>query len=482
MSGLLTVKNTEIQIHSLRETDVLITPDIGDKISSSDFSKLDEAIPLGYAATEAVQDKLQKYALSEDAYRAWRQQINNCIEGPPQVHFVKLNNQSRFSDEVISELITVQPGQKLDLGQLDYDLRQIYALGFIRQARYNIIERDGLQGIEITVLQDDRGTNFIETGVDLAFSARGTAFNLRGGYLNTALDDRGSEFRAVAQVGESPGLFLEYFRPLDDALRYSFEPSVFWFNRPLYVYDSRGDAVAEIEIDEWGGTLALSREFRRDAQLTAGFVRYAGDMDITVGDPNIEPFSYNGAELFAELKYDRLDDRYLPTRGVYSSLKYTDSVEGLGADSSFDQLEFEIYASHTFGLHNFIWGGRYLTSLDDDVPIYGLYAGGGFFNMSGYEPGSLIGPNFGSLLAGYRYQVAKSGFLPGYVGMTLEYGNAAEERREIFSDGLLNGSVYFGYKTPLGPIYLGIGWSEDRSAIYFLRLGSLLGAGNLARQ
>jgi len=482
MSGLLTVKNTEIQIHSLRETDVLITPDIGDKISSSDFSKLDEAIPLGYAATEAVQDKLQKYALSEDAYRAWRQQINNCIEGPPQVHFVKLNNQSRFSDEVISELITVQPGQKLDLGQLDYDLRQIYALGFIRQARYNIIERDGLQGIEITVLQDDRGTNFIETGVDLAFSARGTAFNLRGGYLNTALDDRGSEFRAVAQVGESPGLFLEYFRPLDDALRYSFEPSVFWFNRPLYVYDSRGDAVAEIEIDEWGGTLALSREFRRDAQLTAGFVRYAGDMDITVGDPNIEPFSYNGAELFAELKYDRLDDRYLPTRGVYSSLKYTDSVEGLGADSSFDQLEFEIYASHTFGLHNFIWGGRYLTSLDDDVPIYGLYAGGGFFNMSGYEPGSLIGPNFGSLLAGYRYQVAKSGFLPGYVGMTLEYGNAAEERSEIFSDGLLNGSVYFGYKTPLGPIYLGIGWSEDRSAIYFLRLGPLLGAGNLARQ
>jgi len=205
-------------------------------------------------------------------------------------------------------------------------------------------------------------------------------------------------------------------------------------------------------------------------------------MDITVGDPDIRPFSYNGAELFAELKYDRLDDRYLPSRGVYSALKYTDSVEGLGADSSFDQLEFEIYGSHTFGLHNFIWGGQYYTSLDDNVPIYGLYAGGGFFNMSGYEPGSLIGPNYGSLLAGYRYQVTKSGFLPGYVGMTLEYGNAAEERSEIFSDGLLNGSVYFGYKTPLGPIYLGVGWSEDRSAIYFLRLGSLLGAGKISRQ
>jgi len=482
MSGLLTVSNTIIQIESLGENDVLIAPDIGDKISSADFDKLDEAIPLGYAATEALQEQLQKYSLSESAYRAWRQQIDNCVDGPPQVHFVDLKNQTRFSDEVVAELITIQPGQTLDLDQLDYDLSQIYALGFIRQARYNIIERDGLQGVEITVLEDERGTNFIETGVDLAFSARGTAFNLRGGYLNTALDDRGSEFRAVAQIGESPGLFLEYFRPLDNSLRYSFEPRVFWFNRPLYVYDDRGDAVAELGINEWGGSLELGREFRRDAKITAGLVRYAGDMDITVGDPDIEPFTYNGAELFAELKYDRLDDRYLPTRGVYSALKYSDSVEGLGADSSFDQLEFEIFGSHTFGLHNFIWGGRYYTSLGDDVPIYALYAGGGFFNMSGYEPGSLIGPNYGALLAGYRYQVAKSGFLPGYVGMTLEYGNAAEERSEIFSDGLLNGSVYFGYKTPLGPIYVGIGWSEDRSAIYFLRLGALLGAGNLAHQ
>lgn len=482
MSGLLTVKNTDIQIENLGDDDVLITPKIGDKITSADFTKLDEAIPLGYAAAEAVQERLQKYSLSESDYRAWRRQLDKCVEGPAQVHFVDLDNQSRFSDDVIAELITIQPGQPLDLEQLDYDLRQIYALGFIRQARYSVVEKDGQQGIVITVLQDERGTQFIETGIDLAFSARGTVFNLRGGYLATGLDERGSEFRAVAQIGESPGIFVDYFRPLDDALKFSFEPSLFWFDRPLYVYDSRGDAVAELEINEWGGTLAFGREFRRDAKLSAGYVRYTGDMDIAVGNPDIRPFSYDGAELFAELKYDRLDDRYLPTRGVYSTLRYMDSVEGLGADSSFDQLEFAIFGSHTFGFHNLIWGAQYNTSLDDDVPIYGLYAGGGFFNMSGYEPGSLIGPNFGSLLAGYRYQVAKSGLLPGYIGMTVEYGNAAEYRDEIFSDGLLNGSVYFGYKTPLGPVYLGIGWSEDRSAIYFLRLGALLGTSSLGRR
>ena len=482
MSGLLTVSNTNAQIESLGENDVLISPDLGDKISSADFGKLDEAIPLGYAATEAVQDQLEKYSLSESEYRAWRQQVADCVDGPPQVHFVSLNNQSRFSDAVISELITIEPGETLDLEELDRDLRQIYALGFIRQARYSVTERDNLQGIEITVLPDERGTNFLETGVDLSFTTRGTAVNLRGGYLNTALDDRGSEFRAILQIGESPGIFVDYFRPLDDGLKYSFEPGAYWFDRPLYLYDSNGDARAELELNEWGGGLALGREFERHAKFTMGYTRYGGKLKVTVGDPDIERFSFDGAELFALLQFDRLDDRFLPTDGLYSNLKYTNSVESLGADDSYEQIDFAIFSAHTFGLHNFMWGAQYNTSLDDDIPIYGLYTGGGFFNMSGYEPNSLIGPHYGSALLGYRYQVAKSGLLPGYVGTTLEYGNATDKRSDIFSDGLINGSVYFAYSTPLGPLYLGVGWSEDRSALYFLRFGTLMGSRSLGRR
>jgi len=482
MSGLLTVQNTEVQIKSLGVDDVLISPDIGDKISSADFKKLDEAIPLGYAATEAVQDQLQKYSLSESEYRAWRQQINNCVDGPPQVHFVQLDNQSRFSDEVIRELITIKPGEALDLEQLDHDLRQIYGLGFVRQARYNIVEQDGQQGIEITVLQDERGKQFIETGLDLSFSGRGTDFNFRAGYLNTGLDDRGSEFRALVQFGESPGLFVDYYRPLDNGLKYSFQPSLSLFSRPLLIFDNTGHALAEIELDEVGAAIAFGREFGRHAKISAGFTRYFGEMDITVGNPGLEPFKFDGAEAFVEADYDRLDDRYLPTRGILASLKYTNSTRSLGADEGFNQLEFSLFASHTFGLHNILWGGQYNTSLDENFSIYSWYAGGGFLNMSGFEPNSLIGPHYGQVMLGYRYQVGKSGLMPGYAGMTLEYGNATQKRSEIFSEGLLNGSFYLAYSSPLGPIYLGVGWSEQRSAIYFLRLGTVFGPRSLGRR
>ena len=190
-------------------------------------------------------------------------------------------------------------------------------------------------------------------------------------------------------------------------------------------------------------------------------------MDITVGNPDFRPFKFDGGELYIELGYDRLDNRYLPTRGLYSQLKYINSVKNLGADVDFDQLEFSIFSSHTFGRHNFIWGGQYNTSLDDDVPIYGLFSGGGFFSM---------------VLAGYRFQVAQSGFLPGYVGTSLEYGNVSLDRSDLLSNGLINGSFYFAYKTPLGPVYLGLGWSEELSAVYFLRFGSVFGARSFGRR
>ena len=482
ISGLLTVQNTEVQIKTLGDEDVLISPKLGNEITSADFKKLDTAIPIGYAAAEAVQDQLQKYALSETEYRTWRQQINQCVEGPPSVHFVELINKSRFSDDVIRELINIRPGETLDLEQLDEDLRQIYALGFFRQARYNIIEKDGQQGIEISVFQDERGDRFIETGLDLSFSGRGTDFNFRAGYLDTGLDTRGSEFRALLQFGESPGLFADYYRPLDDGLKYSLHPSIALFRRPIFIYDNEGNAIGEIEVDEVGAAIALGREFSRHAKLTTGFSRYAGKLDVLVGDPNLSSYSFDGAELFVELGIDRLDDRYLPTRGFYTRMKYTKSLESLGADVDFDQFEFSLYASHTFGAHNLIWGGRYAISMDDNPSINSWFTGGGFLNMSGFEPNSLIGQNFGHVLGGYRYQVGKSGFLPGYAGMTVEYGNVAQNRSDIFSEGLLNGSVYLAYSSPLGPVYLGLGWSEDRSPIYFLRMGTIFGPRSLGRR
>ena len=65
--------------------------------------------------------------------------------------------------------------------------------------------------------------------------------------------------------------------------------------------------------------------------------------------------------------------------------------------------------------------------------------------------------------------------------MTVEYGGASDRASDVYSDGTLNGSVYFAYDTPLGPMYLGYGWNEAQSGLFFLRFGTILGDQNIGR-
>ncbi len=63
-------------------------------------------------------------------------------------------------------------------------------------------------------------------------------------------------------------------------------------------------------------------------------------------------------------------------------------------------------------------------------------------------------------LLSYRYEIGRTGFLPAYVGTIVEYENVANFRNQLFDDALFNGSVYFGYRSPIGPLYVGYGFAE----------------------
>ena len=81
--------------------------------------------------------------------------------------------------------------------------------------------------------------------------------------------------------------------------------------------------------------------------------------------------------------------------------------------------------------------------------------------MSGFEYNELQGENFGMLIAGYRYKMLEGSLFPGYLGGTLEYGNVYQHRADLFSDGILNGSIYLGIDSIIGPMYIGVGFAEQ---------------------
>ncbi len=482
LSTLMVVPNSEDQIATLTPRDVLIAPQLGTEFGSADFERIGEVVPEGYRAATSAEVQLRTLSLPETDYRRWRNAVQASVTGLPEVQFVRLDNRSRFADDVIQQKLSIRTGSVLDQQQLEQDLRRIHALGFIRLARYELVEENGQRGVVIHVEPDQRGTDFIETGLEVTGDARGTGLNLKLAYLKTDLDGHGSEFRGGLQLGEDVGLLAEYYKPLDDGLRWILRPALFAHRRDFRVFDGAGHTLEEWELNEYSAKIAFGREFGRHAGLFLSLSRYSGDASIEVGDPRQAEFSFDGGDWSVEGIYDRLDNRYLPSEGSLVRLQYIDSDTRLGADADFEQVRFSLFSALTRGHHTTWFGTEFNTTLDDDAPIYGLFTGGGFLNMSGFQPDELVGQHLGFSMIGYRYEFGSSGILPAYAGMTVEYGNAAQRASDVYGKGILNGSVYLGYDSPLGPLYLGLGWSEEHSGLLFLRLGTLLGGQSIGRR
>jgi NTE family protein len=62
--------------------------------------------------------------------------------------------------------------------------------------------------------------------------------------------------------------------------------------------------------------------------------------------------------------------------------------------------------------------------------------------------------------------------VPIYLGASLEAGNVWQSRDDMsFGSALINGSVFAGFDTYIGPIYMGAGFGEDGRSNFYLIVG-----------
>ena len=479
MTNILIQRNADAQIRSLSSEDILIAPQLGNDVSSADFAKVAKGIEIGFQAADEARADLARFGVAPQSYREYRQAVATRVTPGPTIQFVRLNNQSRFNDAVLLERLSVIEGEPLDVESLDADIRSMYALGFLDLVRYEVVDEGDQTGIVVHAGQDPRGTQLLEWGGDYFGDENGSSVNLRVGYLNTAIDDYGSEMRVVTQLGEDPALWAYLYKYVNPTLKVYLEPQLFAEQRLLTTYDADGNALQSNEVTQYGGSLAIGRELGRSAAVSLGIRAYSGDVEVRTGNPMQPSYDYDGAEYFVSAIYDRFDDRYFPGQGQFLNARYSMSDEGLGADEDFDQLRMDAFLAETYGKHSLLLGARYYETTEGEAPIYAQFRAGGFARLSGFQPGELVGSHFAMVVGGYRYRFAGSGLLPAYLGMTLEYGNVAEEASDVFDDALFNGSAYMGYRSPIGPVYLGVGAAEGGREVFFLRIGNIFGTSTI---
>jgi NTE family protein len=471
---VLMYRNTREQIDLLGADDVLIRPDMAG-ITTASFEKGREGIAQGAAAAREMASGLTRLSVSRVAFDAYLERRAAVPRAPPVIDSVRLDNRSALDDRVIQKRLHTQTGAPLDVERLQKDLAALYGEGVFDRVIFSVDETGQGKELVVHAIGKETGRNFLRFGLNLETNFQGESlFNL--GVLGTRMpvNRLGAELRTRLQVGESTGVELEFYQPLDFGSRFFISPELVFTNgnRNLFVNDER---VGELRVKDLKTAIALGWQPSNWLELRVGAGYSKFDSELLIGDPSIPAVGFEGVNAGSRLRIDTLDNTRFPRRGGLLSLEGLWIKETGGNGGAFGLVRLGAGHSFSFGENTISPSIRIGTVWDEgaDLPVFSL---GGFLRLSGLVPDERAGPNqlFGSVVA-YR-RIANPRFftlqLPLYVGGSVEAGNTFDELRDVEASALIvAGSAFLGVDTPLGPLYLAYGIAEGDRHSGYLFLG-----------
>lgn len=476
MLTVLIRKETLRQIDGLTEHDVLISPELG-TFASSNFADIVDAIVPGADATREAEPRLRAFSLDEQAYADHLALRVTRTAGDEVLGFVSVIHDGRLESELLVSRLGISTGDPIEATLLAAGANRLYGLDLYEQVSYELVQQDGETGVVYEAISKSWGPNFLQFGVSVEDDFDGsTAFNLSARLTKAGLNRKGAEWRTDLRLGTDPVLFSEFYQPFGADSRFFLAPRVDLrqSNRQAFVAD---DTVARLRVSEAEIGLDLGAELGSFGEFRLGAYRGLGEARVKVGDPAFENIDFDTGGVFGQLRFDTLDDARFPRTGMRADLLWNLSRPGFGADESFDTFESSFTSVWSRGKSSLQLGLDYATTVNSDNAIQEFFPLGGFLRLSGLERGKISGPHAAVAKLVYYRRVSESTGgvfdVPIYLGASLEAGNVWQSRSDIgLGSMLINGSLFAGFDTFVGAIYLAAGFAEGGQANYYLTIGS----------
>ena len=469
LTTILTRRVADLQIKTLHNYDVLIVPGRED-LSSASFNEYAALVQEGTDSANRHLDELENLSLNAGEYQYYRSSLRDVIRHTPVIDAVEVKNQTRLDNEIISRMINQQLGKPLDVEQLERDLLAIYGLDLSSTVVYDLVMHEDKTTLVIYVRKREWAPTYLQIGFTLRTEFDiGANANFDFVYTNPAINRLGGEFRATAAAGSEPRLTAGIYQPIDKHLNFFVSADAGFLTTLFPVVSNNNNVDNVLRFHRNIIDLSVGRIFERHSELRLSLFRSVGRTKTIVGQsPNVDS-DFDEGGLSVRLLTDTQNNVDFPTRGVYGKLQWRGNREDIGADLDYDQVMFELGVSGTWG-KNTIHGRTILeTTVDENAPFNALYRRGGFFEVSGTIDRELSGQHF-SFIGGAIYRrLGNISLLPMYAGVTLEAGNAWDDRDDAsLSNSIFAGSAFIGADTFLGPVYLAYGINDaNDSSIYF---------------
>jgi NTE family protein len=476
MLTILIRKETLRELSGLRDDDILIRPELG-QYGSTNFKEIAQTIAPGAAAAIAIENRLEKLSVSEDEYQAFLAARRSQPGPSAHIDFVRVIDDGLKADRALMSRIRTEQGDAVDASRFSTEAEYLYGLGRYEQVTYRLVQEEDAAGVEFEARSKSWGPNFLRFGISIEDDFEGsTAFNVAGRLTRTAINTRNAEWRTDLRIGTDPLLDTEFYQPLSRGSRYFIAPQISFeqFNINAFSGDS---SFARYRIGEVEAGLDFGRELWRWGEIRLGAFRGTGNARLKVGDPQLPNFDFDTGGARAQFALDTFDDAQIPKSGTQFNVEWLMSRPGFGADSNFDTVESTIDTAWSWKKNTLRFGLEYATTIQSDNLIQNFFPLGGFLRLSGLDRGEISGPHAGLARIIYYRQVGETGGglfdFPLYLGGSVEAGNVWQTRSDISLDSMLiNGSLFAGLDTYLGPLFLAVGFSENGDSTFYLFLGA----------
>jgi len=478
---VMIIANEELQLKSLTDRDVLINVPMG-TITTSDFERVPETVPLGEAATRQMAAALAKFSVPEKEFLAWRTGVTQSQKMEGKLAAVRFEGLELVNPDYLIQRQKVKAGDPLDIVTISEEAQRLSALQDFESVSYRL-EGDR-ESPTLTWLPHEKrwGPNYLRLDLGAYASREGDpTFSLYGRHVRTWVNSLGAQWFNELQLGGETRVTSGFTQPLDVAHRFFIEPRIA-FSRSLEDLFINEERVARYIFKDVGGELDLGANVGRYGQARLGYVYDERENSVDIG-ATLMPEGRStdaGMRFLAEL--DSRDSAFNPTRGLAMAAEYLQSDESLGGDRNWERAEIGLGIAVPLR-RDVLWltlaGG---SNLDSELPADRAFAVGGPGSFPGFELGEMRVDGYWLANTSYLWQVKE--LLPVrnlslYAGIGLTGGEVNNRLGDGEEGGLYGGSVFLTGRTLFGPLTVGVASTSTESWSLWLSVGRPVGHGTI---
>jgi NTE family protein len=475
---------------ALESADLVVDPDLTG-LDSMAWRRSDELAQRGFAAAEAMREKLLPFAMSEADYAAFQaaRQVRRRTERPT-IAFVEvagLTEPAPSADvkKQITRAFQGRIGKPLDPVAIRQDILRVSGTDRYEYLTYRAIERDGKIGLLIGVREKTYGPPFLALGLELSnIDSSSFSVNVRGRVTAYDVVGSGSELRTDLGLGTQQVAAAELYRPIGRRGLGFFVAPRGYFQRDGLNLFSGEDFVAEYRVKQAGGGIDFGYTTNERLEIRAGYDVADVRARRYIGDPLLPEATGTQSAARLQVTFDGQTSPIVPSHGLFTrgTLRHFDRTP----DITTPALETAPSNPDHF-TQGEITGSWFTPGKGQDrifvaygagtsfgaTPLFNTFRLGGPLRLGALSNDQITGGNYAILDGGYLKRVTRLPDIIGgnvYIGSWVETGSAWDEWSSKDWHTNISGGVII--ESLIGPIFAGgsVGKGEGR---FFISIGPL---------